>query len=67
MSDDGADGWHSIAIGDTVVECGPVPGGTRFRRHAAMSSASHSSVMSASANTAANVSPGWTTGSVRTN
>jgi AraC family transcriptional regulator len=33
MSDDTTDGWRTITIGDMVVASGPVPGGTRFRRH----------------------------------
>lgn len=33
MSDDAHGGWRAVTIGDVVVETGPVPGGTRFRRH----------------------------------
>jgi AraC family transcriptional regulator len=33
MSDDEQGGWRAVTTGDVVVATGPVPGGTRFRRH----------------------------------
>jgi AraC family transcriptional regulator len=33
MSNDEQGGWRVMTIGDVTLESGPVPGGTRFRRH----------------------------------
>jgi AraC family transcriptional regulator len=33
MSDDEHGGWRAVTIADVTVASGPVPGGTRFRRH----------------------------------
>jgi AraC family transcriptional regulator len=33
MSDDVDESWHALTIGGSLVATGPVPGGTRFRRH----------------------------------